>query len=164
MAIGFVSRKRNNPQDLKAEGKYYPSPAYFSEIAIEELSTEISYGTTLTPTEVVGVIKSLMVTIPKYIMLGYKVRLDGLGIFKAGFVHSGKGHEKSKDVSASDITKGIKILYTPDVMIKERIKNPSFVKTDAKYLVEEDLAVDEVLTEETQPTLEETQSSQEAKS
>lgn len=59
MAVPFVSRKRLNPRNLEAEGKFYPAPAYISEIGVNQIAEEISQSTTLTPTEVIGVIKEL---------------------------------------------------------------------------------------------------------
>ena len=59
MAVPFVSRKRLNPRDLEVEGKFYPAPAYIAEIGVNQLAEEISSSTTLTPTEVIGVIRSL---------------------------------------------------------------------------------------------------------
>ena len=135
MAIPFVSRKRLNPRDMDAEGKYYPAPAYISEVDVNHLAQEISYSTTLTPTEIVGVIRSLLQAVPKYMMLGYKVRLDNFGIFKLGLKNKPefKGHEKPEDVTANDIG-GIKVLFTPYVMVQENMSRPEFTKADAKYL------------------------------
>ena len=44
---------------LEAEGKFYPAPAYIAEIGVNQLAEEISSSTTLTPTEVIGVIPNL---------------------------------------------------------------------------------------------------------
>lgn len=135
MAVPFVSRLRKNPRDIGAEGRYYPAPAYISEVGINQLASEISESTTLTPTEVIGVIRSLLTTVPKYMMLGYKVRLDSFGIFKLSFNNAitCKGYEKASSVTASDIA-SIRVMFTPDVMIKEKLARPEFVKLDAKYI------------------------------
>lgn len=92
-----------NPRDLEAEGKFYPAPAYIAEIGVNQLAEEISESTTLTPTEVIGVIRTLLLIVPKYMMLGYKVRLDSFGIFMLGLKNADtcKGHEK-----------GVKLLQT----------------------------------------------------
>lgn len=138
MAVPFVSRKRLNPRNLEAEGKFYPAPAYIAEIGVNQLAEDISASTTLTPTEVIGVIRSLLLTVPKYMTLGYKVRLDNFGIFKLGLKNNAncKGHEKASEVTASDIA-GLKVLYTPDTMLLAKLEKPEYVKIDAKYLVEE---------------------------
>ena len=138
MAVPFVSRKRLNPCNLEAEGKFYPAAAYISEIGVNQLAEEISQSTTLTPTEVIGVIRSFLLIVPKYMMLGYKVRLDSFGIFKLGLKTSPacKGHAKATEVTANDIG-GVKVLYTPDSMLSTKLEKPEYVKLDAKYLTEE---------------------------
>lgn len=135
MAVPFVSRKRLNPRDLEAERKFYPAPAYIGEIGVNQIADEISESTTLTPTEVIGVIRSLLLTVPKYMMLGYKVRLEGFGIFKLGLkkTEGCAGYDKAADVTANDIA-GVKVIYTPDTMLSEKLKNPAYVKLDAKYI------------------------------
>ena len=137
MAVPFVSRKRKNPRDLDAEGRFYPAPAYISEVGINQLASEISESTTLTPTEVIGVIRSLLTTIPRYMLLGYKVRLESFGIFKLGLktAASCKGYEKAIEVTTNDVA-GVKVMFTPDVMIAEKLAKPSYVKLDAKYIKE----------------------------
>lgn len=139
MAVPFVSRKRLNPRDLEAEGKFYPAPAYISEIGVNQLAEEISQSTTLTPTEVIGVIRSLLLTVPKYMMLGYKVRLDGIGIFKLGLKNAMlfKGRKKATEVTANDIA-GVRVLYTPDTMLNAKLAKPEYVKLDAKYITDDE--------------------------
>lgn len=138
MAVPFVSRKRLNPRDLEAEGKFYPAPAYIAEIGVNQLAEEISSSTTLTPTEVIGVIRSLLLTVPKYMMLGYKVRLDSFGIFKLGLKNAAacRGHEKASEVTANDIA-GVRVMYTPDTMLNAKLEKPEYVKLDAKYITDE---------------------------
>ena len=138
MAVPFVSRKRKNPRDLAAEGRFYPAPAYISEVGINQLASEISESTTLTPAEVIGVIRSLLMTVPRYMLMGYKVRLESFGIFKLGLKTAAtcKGYEKTMDVTANDIA-GVKVMFTPDVMIAEKLAKPDYVKLDAKYIKEE---------------------------
>ena len=139
MAVPFVSRKRLNPRNLEAEGKFYPAPAYIAEIGVNQLAEEISTSTTLTPTEVIGVIRSLLLTVPKYMMLGYKVRLDSFGIFKLGLKNSSdcKGHVKATEVTANDIA-GVKVLYTPDAMLNAKLEKPEYVKLDARYISDDE--------------------------
>ncbi|MDE7227259.1 MAG: HU family DNA-binding protein [Treponemataceae bacterium] len=138
MAIPFVSRKRLNPRDMDAEGKFYPAPAYISEIDIHQLAEEISENTTLTPTEVLGVISSLLRTLPKYLLLGYKVRLNSFGIFKVGLKVNPQcsGYERATEVTANDI-EGVRVMFTPDIMLKRKLEKPAYVKLDARYLTDD---------------------------
>ncbi|MCR5766687.1 MAG: DNA-binding protein [Treponema sp.] len=135
MAVPFVSRKRLNPQDVDAEGKFYPAPAYIAEIGVNQLAEDISQSTTLTATEIIGVIQSLLTTVPKYMLLGYKVRLDNFGIFKLGFKNKAecKGYDKANLVTANDID-GLRVMYTPDSMLKAKLNKPEYVKLDARFI------------------------------
>ncbi len=139
MAITFVSRKRINPRELDAEPKYYPAPAYVAEIGIDTLCDKISEKTTLTRADIKTVIASLLSTVPDYLMLGYKVRLDDFGIFKIGFKSTGPGQEKATDVTSEHIN-GLKILYTPDVRINEMLSRPTFAKIDAAFLKKQEIS------------------------
>ena len=137
MAVPFISRLRLNPLKPKEVGKYYPAAAYVAEINVNQLADEISESTTLTPTDVLGVINSLLRIIPKYMLLGYKVRLDTFGIFKLSLKNKCKGYDTPKEVSANDI-EGIKILFTPDLMMKAKMQRPQYTKLDARFLVDDE--------------------------
>lgn len=43
---------RENPQDKKIPGKYYPYPVYENTIDTNDFVAEISHATSLTPTDV----------------------------------------------------------------------------------------------------------------
>lgn len=133
MAIPYYSRKRINPLDRKAEGKYYPAPYYISEIGVDKIASDISKSMSLTKTDVVGVIDALLEEIPQYIMLGYKVRLGSFGIFKASFSSHGQGFEAAAEVTTDGVEK-LRVIYTPDIQIKTQLQNPEFVKIDAKFI------------------------------
>lgn len=77
----------------------------------------------------------MLLTVPKYMLLGYKVRLDSFGIFKLGLktAETCKGHEKASNVTANDIA-GVKVMYTPDSMLSAKLAKPEYVKLDAKYI------------------------------
>ena len=72
-------------------------------------------------------------------LLGYKVRLDSFGIFKLGLKNKAgcKGYEKASLVTANDI-EGIKVMYTPDAMLKAKLEKTEYVKLDAKYIADDE--------------------------
>lgn len=71
-------------------------------------------------------------------LLGYKVSLDSFGIFKLG-LKSCKCYEKASLVTANDI-EGIKVMYTPDAMLKAKLEKPEYVKLDAKYIDDDEVS------------------------
>lgn len=127
MATPYRLRKRYNPRKLEEKAKYFPTPYYAGMITTEELTEDISYGTTLTETDVRAVLTTLSNKIVSYIELGYKVQLDDLGIFKLSF--SGEGKEDKSEITARDID-DIHILFTPEPKIKRLIKRFKFRKHD----------------------------------
>lgn len=92
--------KRQNPQDRSQE-KFYPAPVYNDEIDIDELAGEISYATSMTPTDVKAVLEGLLNVMPKHLRRGSKIKLDRFGTFKVVF--GGNGQENEEDVTAADI-------------------------------------------------------------
>jgi predicted histone-like DNA-binding protein len=92
--------KRKNPQDRSQE-KFYPAPVYNDEIDIDELAGEISYATSMTPTDVKAVLEGLLNVMPKHLRRGSKIKLDRFGTFKVVF--GGNGQENEEDVTAADI-------------------------------------------------------------
>ena len=142
MAVPFISRLRLNPQNKDLPAKYYPAAAYIAEINVNQLADEISDNSSLTQSDVNGVINSLLRILPKYLLLGYKVRLDNFGIFKIGLKTNCKGYDKATEVTANDIA-GIRMMFTPDIMLKSKLQKPQYVKLDARFIADsEDTTTD----------------------
>lgn len=129
MSVPYVIRQRKNPQNLEAEGLYYPSSAYFGEVDLEDIASDICISSSLSEADVLGVVRAVLTAIPKYILLGYKVRLENLGIFKLGISASGQGKATADEVSFRDI-KGTKILFSPDVKLQKSMSKVSYVRKD----------------------------------
>jgi len=125
MSVPYKVKTYKNPLNAEAEAKFYPAPVYHGELGFEAVCSEISEKTALTPSEVRGVIDALLTSVPKYMLLGYKVRLDGLGIFR--FTFSGNGKETSDEVCSTDI-RAEKIHFTPDVRLKAKMAKPEYVR------------------------------------
>lgn len=119
--------KRNNPLK-KSEWKFYAAPAYGEEISIRELAREISESCSLTVSDVVGVLESLLAKLPAHLKASNKVRLGDFGIMKLSF--SSKGQEKAEDVSSRDV-KDVHVLFTPGVEFKKELTDVGFFKRDA---------------------------------
>lgn len=142
MAVPFKSRGRKNPRNRNAAERFYPAAAYIDEIDINNIAEDIAQSTALTQAEVIGVLRSFLQTVPHYMLMGYKVRLDSLGIFKIGLKTRAGGRENAEDVSANDII-GIRVLYTPDMMIKQKLANPRFIRIDIRFAPQKEPQPDE---------------------
>ncbi len=123
MNTPYTLRQRINPQHPENPMKFFPAPYYFGTMDFMHIAEDISKGTTLTRTDIIAVIQSFIMQIPKYMEMGYISKLDGFGSFKLAF--SGEGKESPADVNARDID-DVHILFTPDIKLRRLIKTFKF--------------------------------------
>jgi len=116
MALHFNVIERPNP--LTKEKKWYASPRLTGSRDLKSLSKDLSEVSSLSAGDVQNVIANLIDQLPKWLMEGYSVKLDGFGSFRLSF--SSEGEAVKDDVTADSI-KDIYIIFVPDVAIKERI-------------------------------------------
>ena len=67
---------------LVREKTVYSAQAYYyGTITTKQVATQIAQESALTPADVIGVIERLAYFCQTHMALGYKIKLDGLGIF-----------------------------------------------------------------------------------
>ena len=116
MSLQFNVIERPNPQTK--EKKWYASPKLTGKRDLKSLSKDLSEVSSLSAGDVQNVIANLIDQLPKWLMEGNSVKLDGFGIFRLSF--SSEGEAIKEDVSAESI-KDVHILFEPDIAIKDRI-------------------------------------------
>ncbi len=87
MAQPYYARKtdlRIGPR--KGETVYSAQAYYYGTITTKQVATQIAQESALTPADVIGVIERLAYFCQTHMALGYKVRLDGMGIFYNEFI------------------------------------------------------------------------------
>lgn len=121
-----------NPKEQDAPGKYYPSPIYEKTIGLEDFIKEISHATSLTPTDVHGVVVELIEIFRRYLVRGHKIRVPGIGTFKVSF--KGWGEVTAEAVTMQNIDKStIRITFVSDIALKKSIRSEiSFSKVTEK--------------------------------
>ena len=117
MALQFNVIERPNP--LTKERKWYATPRLTGKRDLKSLSKDLSEVSSLSAGDVQNVIANLIDQLPKWLMEGDSVKLDGFGTFRLSF--SSAGEAVKEDITADSI-KDIYILFEPDAAIKERIK------------------------------------------
>lgn len=123
----YKSTKRANPQNRSQE-KFYPAPVYSDEVGIDELAEEISYATSMTPTDIKAVLEGFLSVMPKHLKRGNKINLDRFGKFKVTF--GGNGKDKEEDVDSKDITDiRISFIAAPE-MKKAVVSDMAFQKSN----------------------------------
>ena len=116
MALHFNVIERPNP--LTKEKKWYASPRLTGSRDLKSLSKDLSEVSSLSAGDVQNVIVNLIDQLPKWLMEGNSVKLDGFGSFRLSF--SSEGEAVKDDVTADSI-KDVYVLFEPDVAIKERV-------------------------------------------
>ena len=120
----FKVIQENNPIDKDKNALFYPFPLYLDTLEIRDLLQEISYASSVTPSDVRAVTDSLVEILQRYLVIGNKIKVDGIGTFKLSFNCSGK--ETSKDVSANDIYNA-KVTFLSDKNLR------NYVSSNVKY-------------------------------
>ena len=116
MALQFNVIERPNPQTK--EKKWYATPRLTGSRDLKNLSKDLSEVSSLSAGDVQNVFANLIDQLPKWLIEGNSVKLDGFGSFRLSF--SSTGEAVKEDVTADSI-KDIHIIFVPDVAIKERV-------------------------------------------
>ena len=116
MALQFNVVERPNP--LTKEKKWYATPRLTGKRDLKSLSKDLAEVSSLSAGDVHNVIVNLIDQLPKWLMEGNSVKLDGFGSFRLSFTSTGE--VLKEDVTADSID-DIHIIFDPDVAIKERV-------------------------------------------
>lgn len=116
MALQFNAVKRINP--ITKIAKWYAASRLTGKRGLKELSKDLSEVSSLSAGDVQNVIANLIEQLPKWLMQGNSVKLDGFGTFRLSF--SSEGVETEEEVNAG-LIKDVRIIFEPDQEIKDRI-------------------------------------------
>jgi len=117
MALQFNVVERPNP--LTKEKKWYASPKLTGKRTLKDLSKDLAGVSSLSAGDVLNVITNMVSELPKWLMEGDSVKLDGFGSFRLSF--SSDGAATKEEVTAGSIT-DIRVIFEPDDAIKELIQ------------------------------------------
>lgn len=116
----YVVQQRENPRNPEQQQKYYLIAKTLGRVGLHELSKEIALATSLTRGDVVNTIESFLDCIPKYLMMGYSIRIDEFGTFSLTL--SSEGAETAKDAKPSNV-KHIRIAFRPSPVLRRLISD-----------------------------------------
>jgi len=116
MSLQFNVVEKTNP--ITKEKKWYATTRLTGKRDLKNLSKDLSEVSSLSAGDVQNVFANLIDQLPKWLMEGDSVKLDGFGTFRLSF--SSEGEAVKEDVSADSI-KDVYILFEPDVAIKDRV-------------------------------------------
>ena len=118
--------ERVNPQN-RNQSKWYANPVNDGKISKTGLAKEISAISSLSRGDVSNVIENLLEVLPKYLTMGKSVSLGEFGTLRLSF--SSDGVESKENFNTNKI-KGIKVIFTPGVEMKNSIESISFEKSE----------------------------------
>src|SRR5512133_2514760 len=117
MALQFNAVERPNP--LTKEKKWYASPKQTGKRDLKSISKDLAELSSLSAGDVQNVIVNLIDQLPKWLMEGISVKLDGFGSFRLSF--SSEGVVTKEEVTAN-LIKDVRIIFDADDNIKDRIQ------------------------------------------
>lgn len=117
MALQFNAVERQNP--INKEKKWYASPRQTGKRDLKSISKDLSELSSLSAGDVQNVIVNLIDQLPKWLMEGISVKLDGFGSFRLSFSSDGV---LNKDEVTANLIKDLRVIFDPDDNIKERIQ------------------------------------------
>lgn len=123
MAVKFKVVQKVNPVKKEEPAKYYAQAEVSGDVTLDTLSRRVAKASMATRGDVLGVITSLVEEIIESLEEGNSVKLGDLGRMRVSL--SSSGMEKADEVSAHNIRRG-KIIFTPSVMLKDRVNRLSF--------------------------------------
>jgi predicted histone-like DNA-binding protein len=118
MAIRYVVQQRKNPKDTAASPKYYLINKSFDSIDREFLIEDMVNNTSLTFHEAATGIDYLFKSIPKFISLGFTVKLGKLGFFTVGI--KSEGSETEEEATADKI-KSKRLVFVAGKNVRKQI-------------------------------------------
>jgi predicted histone-like DNA-binding protein len=125
MSVKFNIVERANPANREAPKKFYPSITASGRISTRELAERASQMSTLTTTDMVAAIESLLTIIPDELAKGNIVELGDFGSF--WLRTTADGTESAEDVRSSQIT-GVLPRFNPGKEFKRALEGIIFNK------------------------------------
>lgn len=101
------------------ENQFYPAPAPFVSIDIDQVATEISERCTVTRADIVGILKALETQLEHALLEGYTVRLGQIGSFR---LTTSAVSVDDKEEVAADLVRALRVRFTPSVWLKNKLR------------------------------------------
>lgn len=111
-----VRSKKNFKLDKK---QFYPQIAPATPIGLNDVAEQIEKQSTVSLSDIKGVLDALQEVVLEAMADGYSVRLGDLGSFRPT-LKAVKSREKQEDVSATDIA-AVRVRFTPSAELTRRL-------------------------------------------
>ena len=114
-------QERANPQD-RTKKKLYGTVFNLGPKTLHEISTDIAGRSSLTRGDIENVLSNFVDRVPTYLLDGFSVQMGEFGTIRISI--SSKGAAKAKEFNTDTIK--IRVIFTPGVAFKKRLKDVAF--------------------------------------
>lgn len=125
MAYKYCVRRKTDKSKAEEQVKYYAVPISSGTVGTEELAENIAHRCTLSEGDVRATIVELMHTIEQELHKGYKVSLEGIGIFSLSA--SSEGFDAPDECTPGKV-KAKRICFLADKKLKKNLRFVKFEK------------------------------------
>lgn len=125
MAVTYKLVEKVNPGNLDAPRKWYAQAKSTGEITLRQLSRRIAEMSTVSSTDVMAVLESLLQILPMEITDGNIVRLGDFGSFCVKV--NSEGVEKKEDFTSSNIKRTLPV-FKPGKEVKKVMRAVDYRK------------------------------------
>ncbi|MDL2224041.1 DNA-binding protein [Bacteroidales bacterium OttesenSCG-928-M06] len=116
----FVVQARKNPQNRDAEALFYPQAKTLGSVDLDTICNEIALSSSLTRGDVTNTIMSFLDTVPKYLKMGFSVKLGELGSFRLSI--NSIGSSVPEEANASKV-RNIRPVFIASTKLKKEISD-----------------------------------------
>jgi len=125
MTVKYNIVARGNPGNPDAPKKYYPSVVSSGHITARQLARRMAEGSTLSSTDIVAVIESLLTVIPQELAAGNIVELGDFGSF---WLRTTADGAETEDAVRPSQFKSVKPRFNAGKEFKKALNNVEFHK------------------------------------
>lgn len=123
--FNYVVREKVNPRSLDDPRKFYAIAKTARVVDVREIASQISVETSLGTPDVLAVLESLLINIPKNLKHGHIVKFRDFGTFKLNI--SSEGAATPEEFNESMIKK-TKIIFQADPLFTDTLIRLEFHK------------------------------------
>ena len=121
---------RKNPSTR--EKLYYVQKKTEGILSTDTLADEVAQRSSLTSGDVLNVFRNLKEVIVKYLVMGYNVRFNDLGVIRAMPITKGAGKKTANEVTMPDSVSSVKVSMYADRSLRKRVNDTIYwERTDA---------------------------------
>lgn len=134
MSIKYSLAEMKNPMRLSEAAKFYAKAQARSEVGLNRIADEISWGTTLTDGDVLNVLRGLIRKINEHLNDGDIVSLGEFGKFQYSI--SSTGAETPELFTTANIRR-VRIRFRPGELVGESLQNLKFERVPSLKAVKQ---------------------------